>query len=262
MKQRGQYAAVAARNAPVVRRIENIKADHPFWGYRRVWAHLNYIDKIPISQNKVHRLMKNHNLLVSKNMKLRASRRKIRPKPKPKRPNQWWGIDMTKVMIEGYGWLYVTIVIDWHSKKVVGYHAGLQSKAWHWLVALNSALNRQFPNGARGHNLNLMSDNGCQPTATSFMKACATLGIHQAFTSYNNPKGNADTERFMRTMKEELVWLQEWHNPEEFKRALRHWINHYNTQYLHSTLGYQTPERFEAKFYETKQDETPLKRAC
>jgi putative transposase len=41
------------------------------------------------------------------------------------------------------------------------------------------------------------------------MKTCATLGITQAFTSYNNPKGNADTERLMRTLKEELLWLRE-----------------------------------------------------
>jgi len=54
-----------------------------------------------------------------------------------------------------------------------------------------------------------MSDNGSQPTSLSFMKACSNLDIHQAFTSYNNPKGNADTERMMRTLKEELLWLRE-----------------------------------------------------
>jgi transposase InsO family protein len=49
-----------------------------------------------------------------------------------------------------------------------------------------------------------MSDNGSQPTSRSFMEICAGLGIKQAFTAYNNPKGNADTERMMRTLKEEL----------------------------------------------------------
>ena len=66
---------------------------------------------------------------------------------------------MTKVMVGGYGWVYVTIVIDWYTKKVVEHHAGEQSKAWHWLKALNAGLNRQFPDGVRGHALNLMSDN-------------------------------------------------------------------------------------------------------
>ncbi len=102
-------------------------------------------------------------------MKLKAVRRANTKKPRPTSPNQWWGIDMTKVMIEGFGWIYVVIVIDWYTKKVVGHYTGLQSKAWHWLIALNKAVNYQFPDGARGHSVQLMSDNGCQPTSTSFM---------------------------------------------------------------------------------------------
>lgn len=261
--KRGHYAAVSAKNTPLINKIRALKADHPFWGYRRIWAHLNYIDDILISKNRVHRLMKAQGLLVPQNMKLKASRRVNTSKPRPSRPNQWWGIDMTKVMIDGYGWVYVTIVIDWHTKKIVGHHAGDQSKAWHWLVALNIGINRQFPNGARGHDLHLMADNGCQPTAISFMKACRDMGVKQAFTSYNNPKGNADTERFMRTLKEELVWLNEWTSPFEFYAALDAWIGYYNRIYLHSTLGYMPPEKFEAQFFnQNKPQETLLKIAC
>jgi len=94
---------------------------------------------------------------------------------------------------------------NWFSKKVVGHYMGFQAKSCHWQEALERAVARQFPDDVREHKVHLMSDNGCQPTAVSFMKACRTLGIEQAFTSYNNPKGNADTERFMRTLKEELV---------------------------------------------------------
>jgi hypothetical protein len=50
-----------------------------------------------------------------------------------------------------------------------------------------------------------MSDDGCQPTSMTFMPACATREIQQAFTSYKNPKGDADTERFTRTLKEECL---------------------------------------------------------
>ncbi|HSF32819.1 MAG TPA: integrase core domain-containing protein [Candidatus Tectomicrobia bacterium] len=79
------------------------------------------------------------------------------------------------------------------------------------------------------------------------MKACSTLGVYQAFTSYNNPKGNADTERFVRTLKEECLWLQEWTCPLELFKALTRWINQYNKHYLHSTLGYKPPRQFELK---------------
>ena len=263
MKKRGPYAAVAGRNAPFVERICQLKSDHPFWGYRRVWAHMVYVDGLQISKHRIERLMKHHGLQVKKNMNLKAVRRADTKKPKPTYPNCWWGIDMTKVMIEGFGWVYVVIVIDWYTKKVVGYYAGLQSKAWHWLYALNKAVNRQFPDGMRGHNLSLMSDNGCQPTATSFMAACHALGIHQAFTSYNNPKGNADTERFMRTLKEEFVWLKEWTSPTAFINELDQWIEKYNQTYLHSTLGYKPPNTFEQSFLTNhKQKHTPLKLAC
>jgi len=65
-----------------------------------------------------------------------------------------------------------------------------------------------------------MSDKGCQPTDKAFTKACATLGITQAFTSYNNPEGNADTERLMRTQKEERSWFREWRRHQELEEAL------------------------------------------
>ena len=73
------------------------------------------------------------------------------------------------------------------------------------------------------------------------MRACAAMGIRQAFTSYSNPKGNADTERFLRTLKEELVWLREWTSPSAFFAAFDRWLSDYNASYLHSALGYRAP---------------------
>jgi transposase InsO family protein len=137
---------------------------------------------------------------------------------------------MTKVMVEGFGWVYVVVVLDWYTKKIVRYYAGLQCAA---------------RLGIRGQGLALMSDNGCQPTAVVFMRACATLEIHQAFTRDNNPKGNADTERFIRTLKEECLWLQEWTCPFELITALEAWMITYNEQSLHAALGYKTPKQFE-----------------
>jgi len=260
--KRGPYTGVAKKNEALISRIRCLKQDHPFWGYRRIWAHLRYVNHLDVGRNRIYRLMQAEGLLVKKNQRLKARRTHHTSKPVPQRPNQWWGIDMTKVMIDGFGWVYVVIVIDWHTKKVVGHYAGLQSKAWHWLVAMNKAVNRQFPDGVRGKGVQLMSDNGCQPTALSFMKSCDAMGIKQAFTSYNNPKGNADTERFMRTMKEELVWINEWKSPTAFFQALDRWIEHYNQQYLHSSLGYKSPVKFEQELKRNLEANTPLKMAC
>ena len=112
------------------------------------------------------------------------------------------------------------------------------------LVALNAAVQQQFPDGAKDRGLSLMADNVCQPTAVAFLQACRATGITQAFTSYSHPKGNADTERLMRTLKEELVWIHEWKSPVEFIEALEEWVKKYNNAYLHSGRPYQTPMAF------------------
>jgi putative transposase len=194
-------------------RIQTLKADHPFWGYRRIWAYLRFGEQLPINKKRILRLTREHQLLVQPNRRLKAPRTSTGSKPRPTRPNEWWGIDMTKALVGGFGWVYIVIVLDWYTKKIVGYYAGMQCKSQDWLAALDMAVNRQFPNGARDQGLSLMSDNGCQPTSRAFMEACSALRIQQAFTSYNNPKGNADTERLMRTLKEECLWLQQWTCP-------------------------------------------------
>jgi transposase InsO family protein len=243
-----ESVSVIDRNIAILERIKALKMEHPFWGYRRIWAHLKYMDKLDINKKRILRLMQKHELTVKPHSILKATRVPQRGKPRPDKPNQWWGIDMTKVMVDGFGWVYIAVVLDWYTKKVVGYYAGLQCKARHWLEALDMAVNLQFPDGARDHGLYLMSDNGCQPTSISFMKSCSGLDIKQAFTSYNNPKGNADTERFFRTMKEELLWLREWTNPMELINETGEWIQRYNENYLHSSLGYKTPNLVETEY--------------
>lgn len=237
------------RNEPIKPRIRELKANHPFWGYRRIWAHLKYVDGLVVNKKRVLRLLREMDLLVKRDRILRAKRTSTRPKPRPTEPNQWWGIDMTKVMVEEFGWVYIVLVVDWYSKKVIGHYAGLQCKTSHWMSALEMAVQRQFPGGVRGHGVHLMSDNGSQPTSVRFMRDCRTLGITQAFTSYNNPKGNADTERMMRTLKEELIWIREWTSPFILAKALDCWIEEFNETYLHSTLGYMPPASFEKKYF-------------
>jgi putative transposase len=72
-------------------------------------------------------------------------------------------------------------------------------------------------------------------------------GVH--YTSENNPPGNADTERMMRTMKEECLGLQAWTNLFDLISAFEAWIAYDNDHYLHSSLGYKTPRQFEMAYY-------------
>jgi len=233
----------------ILAQIQPIKADHPFWGYRRIWAYLKYRLDININKKCIYRIMKEHNLLVQPNTRLKAirSNQAYKNKPKATLPNQYWGIDMTKVMIAEHGWRYLTIIKDWYSKKLIGYSLSEHSKSDDWLNALNRACNAQFPNGilSKEYELHLVSDNGSQPTSHKFMQACSVMEIKQIFTSYNNPKGNAETERLIRTIKEDLLWIREFSSPDELEEALKQWIQDYNYDYPHSSLNYMTPEQFE-----------------
>lgn len=256
MKRR-QSNAVKQRNQLLLEQIKEIKADHPLWGYRRVWSYLKYRQGIPVNKKRVYRIMKEQNFMVTKNVRLRAKRTKMRPKPRAERPNQFWGIDMTKIRMATWGWLYLTVVLDWHTKEIVGFSLNIQSKTDDWLLALNRAINTRFPKGIKDQlqkPLYLISDNGCQPTSQRFMRDCASVGVTQIFTTWSNPKGNSDTERVMRTIKEDLVWPYEWDNPFEFEIALTKWIDDYNNDFPHQSLNDMTPKQF----FETKNQQPIL----
>jgi transposase InsO family protein len=193
--------------------------------------------------------MREGNLLVVRNMKLKACRTPLKAKPRANRPNQIWGIDMTKVMAAHLGWLYLHIVLDWYTKKIVGFILSFRSKTRDWLDALERAVAQQFPEGVREKQpLFLVSDNGSQPTSVGFMAACSVLQIKQIFASYDNPKGNADTERVIRTLKEDLIWPNDYAVPFDLEAVLDKWVNDYNTDFPHSSLTYKTPSEYEELF--------------
>lgn len=255
--KRAKSQAVIERNRILLEQIKAIKTDHPLWGYRRIWSYLKYRQGIPVNKKRVYLLMKEHQMLVTKLVRLRARRGPLRPKPQADRPNQFWGIDMTKIKLHGWGWLYLCVVLDWHSKEIVGYSLNLQSKTDHWLDALSMAVNNRFPSGIREslkeQKLFLISDNGCQPTSQRFMMNCSILGLKQIFTTWSNPKGNSDTERVMRTIKEDIVWPYDWDNPFDFEVRLAKWIWDYNNDYPHQSLNNLTPTQFYEKTINNKE---------
>jgi len=186
--------SVALRNKYLLERIKSIKGERPFWGYRRVWAYLRYIDGLIVNKKRVYRLMRENRLTVKPNTRLIAKRVSDRPKPRAEKPKEFWGIDMTKVMTES-GWVYVVIVLEWYTKKIVGHYSGKQARTAEWLEALEKGLNREFTGGVRRNKLKLMSDNGSQPNSLSFMKACSNLEVEQVLQA-------TTTQRVMQIQRE------------------------------------------------------------
>jgi putative transposase len=247
--KRRRSLQVTQRDEVLRPRIQALKAEHPSWGYRRIWASGRCVEFLSVNKKRILRLMREHHLVVTPHLRRKAKRTPAGRKPKPTKPDEWWGIDMMKVLAAGFGGVSIVVVFDWNTKAIVGYRAGIRCTSKRWLAALDMAVNGQFPSGVRDQGLSRMSDNCCQPTSIVFMEACSTLEIHQAFTSYNNPKGNADTERCMRTLKEECLWLQDWSCPFQLINMLGSWIEDYNEHYLHSALGYKTPRQFEQEYH-------------
>lgn len=166
-----------------------------FWGYRRMTAWLNHREGYSVNRKRIYRLMRENKLLVQRK-RYRAVRTSQRSKPRATRPNQFWGIDMTKFMLPGLGWSYLIVVLDWFTNKIVGWNVSLRARPAEWKEALERALCEEFPWGARDQ------------------------GLKQIFCSYDNPKGNAETKRVIRTIKEELLWLNEFSSFEESREGI------------------------------------------
>jgi len=229
---------------PVIETIKQIKSDHPYWGYRRVRAYLRYKTSTYLSYKLVYQLMKGNGLLVDVK-RYKATRVSQREKIRAEKVNQVWGTDMTKFYVDTVGWLYFVVVIDWFTKKIVGWNLSLRSKSEQWIDALNQAVEEELTFGSREYSLMLISDNGSQPTSLKYESFCNILGINHITTSYSNPKGNADTERFFRTFKEEIIWTRDYDKFDEAKKSVEDFIEFYNNDYPHSALGYISPVDFE-----------------
>ena len=86
--RRRPSVTVTKRNDSVVQRIHNLRAEHPFWGYRRIWAQLRCVDGLSLNKKRVLRLMRKHRLLVGNKPRLKGTRTPARSKPRHTAPQQ------------------------------------------------------------------------------------------------------------------------------------------------------------------------------
>jgi putative transposase len=104
---------VTQRDMALLPRLQALKAEHPFRGYRRVWAFRRFVEHLPVNRKRIWRLMREHHRLVPPPLRLTAKRPPSHGTPKPLKPYEWWGIDMTKVLVQGFGWVYLVVLLDW-----------------------------------------------------------------------------------------------------------------------------------------------------
>lgn len=158
-------------------------------------------------------------------------------------PNRMWTSDITYVSTRE-GWLYVATVLDLFSRRVVGLAMADHMKEDLVCEALEQAITRRAPQPG----VILHSDRGSQYCSWRYRSLVQTHGFLQSMSRKGNCWDNAPMESFFKTMKTEEVYRQRYHTRQEAKQSIFEFIEiFYNRQRLHSTLGYETPECFEAK---------------
>ncbi|MBO8132148.1 MAG: DDE-type integrase/transposase/recombinase [Candidatus Marinimicrobia bacterium] len=102
-------------------------------------------------------MIKSDNLLAFQK-RYKVKRKQEYRKPVTTRPNQWWGPDMTKFDVNGFGWLYLVIILDWYTKRLIGYALGSRITSGDWIEALEKDFSTRCDKVSRSYEIHLMSD--------------------------------------------------------------------------------------------------------
>lgn len=203
--------------------------------------------QVRCSPKRVARLMRLEGLRGKRARRFRTTTRADGTPPAPNhlqrrfqvaRPNQVWASDVTACRTSG-GWLYLAVVLDLASRRVIGWAAGRTVGQELTLAALQQALRRRVPATGLLHH----SDRGMHYTGTSYQRLLAAHGITASMSRAGDCWDNAVVESFFATLKTELD--ANWRSGPEAIEALRQYLDWYNHERLHSTLDYVSPVTFE-----------------
>lgn len=150
-------------------------------------------------------------------------------------PNQVWSIDITYIKMH-HGHMYLTAVIDWYSRKIVGWNLSDTLSTPPVLQAVQEAVERFGTPGI------LNSDQGCQFTSDEYKKLLKDLHIRQSMDGKSRWADNIMIERWFRSLKTELIYINEFHSPKHLRMSIRDYIQTYNSARPHEALDYETPD--------------------
>ena len=158
-----------------------------------------------------------------------------------RRLTRFWVADITYLRT-WEGWLYLAVVVDCYSRRVVGWALEDDMRAELVVDALEQALQRRQPGRGLVHH----SDQGSQYVSLAFGRRCRQAGIEQSMGSRKSAYDNAVCESFFKTLKSDLVDRQSWPTKAELRTAVFDYIEcFYNRQRRHSSLNYLSPAEYE-----------------
>ena len=165
-------------------------------------------------------------------------------------PDSLWSSDLTKIYCGKDGWCPLIAVVDNGSREVPGYRFSKRGRALEAIDALDRAvISRYTSKEAVPQGLTLRSDNGSIFLARAYLASTEYWDIRQEYIPSGKADWNGVIERFFRTLKQECVWLHNFKSFEQAEKIISQWIDNYNKNWLHSSLGYKTPEEWRKQFY-------------
>jgi putative transposase len=227
-RRRGPQGAMS--DADLTWRIRGLLTDSPFHGegYRKVWARLRHVG-VRTSPRRVLRVMRDHSLLAHQRAGSPRGPRVHDGTITTERVDEIWGTDMT-VVVTGEGQTAVFIAVDHCSAECVGIHASASATRHEALEPIRHGVRRSFgafeKDVAKG--LKIRHDHGSQYMSRNFQRELRFLAAESSPAFVRAPDGNGCAERFIRTLKENLLWVRWFDTIEDLRQALLEFQRTYN----------------------------------
>lgn len=238
-------------DAELTEKIRAVIAESPFHGegHRKVWARLRYAG-VRTSRGRVLRLMREAQLLAPSRGPQRVSANPHTGTIVTEEPNRMWGTDLTATVTLAEGQVGVFVALDHCNAECVGIHAAKPATRFEALEPLRQGVREIFGGFAAevATGVKVRHDHGSQYRSDDFQAEIRFLGMESSPAFVRQPEGNGCVERFMRTLKEQLLWVRNFRNLEELRTALLEFKERYNEHWLIERNGFRSPRQVRRDF--------------
>jgi putative transposase len=237
-------------DADLLAAIQKIIRESPFHaeGYRKVWARLRFAG-LRTSKRRVLRLMRENDLLAPHRKGTDRGPRTHDGTITTQKVDEMWGTDLTGTATVRDGQVAVFVAVDHCSAECIGLHAAKRADRFEALEPVRQGVRECFGTfaGDIAKGLKLRHDHGSQYMADDFQNEIKWLGIESSPSFVRAPEGNGCAERFIRTLKENLLWVQTFDTVEDLRRALLDFKRRYNSEWLIERHGFKPPAAVRAE---------------